>query len=115
MGFSFVDFHIVYEKKLTKKHKPNIIPKSISNVNIDCFEDIKKIIKSLYKHSRFLSIGISQEYVDRFYSEWAKKAILGTFDDFCLGFFERNKLAVTCKILTQIGLIGVGNEYQGKK
>ncbi len=121
LGFAFVDFHVAYKKIVNPSDYKANNSYEIRFAAINDFDDIKNIIKSLYKHSRFLSMGISQNSVDDFYREWARKSILGEFDDFCLVCCNKDRVAgfITCKILNdseaKIGLVGTAKNFQGKK
>ncbi len=77
------------------------------------------MLDNMYQISRFKAPWFATQDRDRFYKEWLTKAVYGTFDDCCLMIAEEDKICgfVTLKEFSdyaQIGLIGVGSEYQGK-
>lgn len=77
------------------------------------------MLDNMYQISRFKAPWFATQDRDRFYKEWLTKAVYGTFDDCCLMIAEEEKICgfVTLKEFSdyaQIGLIGVGSEYQGK-
>ncbi|MBE8578958.1 dTDP-4-amino-4,6-dideoxy-D-galactose acyltransferase [Vibrio sp. OPT18] len=77
------------------------------------------MLDNMYQISRFKAPWFATQDRDRFYKEWLTKAVYGTFDDCCLIIAEEDKIYgfVTLKEFSnyaQIGLIGVGSEYQGK-
>ncbi|WP_439146019.1 dTDP-4-amino-4,6-dideoxy-D-galactose acyltransferase [Vibrio sp.] len=77
------------------------------------------MLDNMYQISRFKAPWFATQDRDRFYKEWLTKAVYGTFDDCCLMIAEEDNICgfVTlkeCSNYAQIGLIGVGSEYQGK-
>jgi dTDP-4-amino-4,6-dideoxy-D-galactose acyltransferase len=77
------------------------------------------MLDNMYQISRFKAPWFATQDRDRFYKEWLTKAVYGTFDDCCLMIAEEDNICgfVTLKEFSnyaQIGLIGVGSEYQGK-
>ena len=57
--------------------------------------------------------------VKDFYESWLKKAILGTFDDFCLLICYKKKPIGFCTVRVStygaaIGLFSISSNYQGK-
>lgn len=83
-------------------------------------EDVCIIASNVFKESRFEKFEkISNQTTSNFYSLWAKKSILGTFNDYCIiKRDESNRIMgfITLKLinndLAQIGLFGVGKSYQ---
>ena len=84
------------------------------------FKIIKPIAKNSYLDSRYyFDTKFSVRKVKEFYIGWLKKAILGTFDTFCLLICYRDKPIGFCTIKIRpneafIGLFSISENYQKK-
>lgn len=124
LGFRFIDLHITFKKiffrnVLSHNNQKNEI--EIQNATIKDIKEIEKLVSNkMFTYSRYYSMPISEDKINSFYSIWAKKAIAGTFDDFCLKATYKEKIVglVTCKIINtseaKIGIIGVDNNFRGR-
>lgn len=83
--------------------------------------DVTAIARQAFRLSRFRAPWYQPDDSARFYTMWAEKAVLGTFDHLCLWIDDEqgNGLGfVTLRRLSEdevrIGLLAVRPEYQGK-
>jgi len=78
-AFTYEDSKLIFTKKI--KNKDQTVKYSIQQaIELNINEISDELIFPLVEYSRFLSITDS-EYCLHFYQLWAKKAILGTFDN----------------------------------
>ena len=121
-NFSFKDIRITLEKKINKQNKKFLISKNISfrKATMKDFKIIKPIAKNSYLDSRYyFDTKFSAKKVKEFYAGWLEKAILGTFDTFCLLICYRNKPIGFCTIKIKlkeafIGLFSISEKFQKK-
>jgi len=118
--FVFEDTRVIFEKELEVKElelRPNleIVQSSIDEIDALC--TIAK--EELTEHSRLLIL-VGKNQTEKFYAEWVKKAVFGTFDDISFTVKVDREPAgfITLKysnIKPKIGLIAVRKEFQGRK
>ena len=121
-NFGFKDIRITLEKKIVLDHKKFLNLKNISfrQAVIKDFRTIEPMAKNSYLDSRYyFDNSFSLNKVKNFYSGWLKKAILGTFDSFCLLICFKNKPVGFCTIKIKennamIGLFCISHKYQKK-
>lgn len=121
LGYSYCEGELDFIKQIqpiesTKLPDTNITPATPLDL-----PELNEIISNLYEYSRFKSPWFSQKERARFYTEWLKKAVHGTFDDIC--YLLKDKINqsilgfITLKVNAnsgQIGLIGVSELARGK-
>jgi len=121
-NFGFKDIRITLERKIDSTYKKVLYPKNISfrKATIKDFRVIKPIAKNSYLDSRYYFDNLfSVEKVKNFYVGWLKKAILGTFDSFCLLICYKKKPIGFCTVKIKhhnamIGLFSISQKYQKK-
>ncbi len=121
-NFGFKDIRITLEKKLESSLKKNTRRKNISfrKATIKDFDILKPIAENSYLESRYyFDNSFSTKSVKKFYSNWLKKAILGTFDSFCLLICFKKKPIGFCTLKVKkydatIGLFSISKKYQRK-
>ena len=121
-NFGFKDIRITLEKKLIKKNKKTLNPKNISfrKAKLNDFKIVEPIAKNSYLDSRYyFDNKFSVKRVKEFYAGWLKKAILGTFDTFCMLICYKKKPIGFCTIKIKldeasIGLFSISEKFQKK-
>ncbi len=121
-NFGFKDIRITLEKKINKHTKKLLFPKNFSfrKATMRDFEIIKPVAKNSYLDSRYyFDTKFSLKKVKQFYTGWLEKAILGTFDTFCLLICYHNKPIGFCTIKIKskdafIGLFSISEKFQRK-
>jgi dTDP-4-amino-4,6-dideoxy-D-galactose acyltransferase len=125
-GFSFVDIRLTFERKLSNFENINLELQAgfkLDVANENDIEVIGSIAEDLYYDSRyFFDKKFYDKDVRRFYKNWAKKGVMGEFDDICRCLRnERNEVIgfVTLKhdqknMISSIGLVGLHKKYHGK-
>ena len=116
--FVFEDTRVIFEKELQAEKlafHSNIEIKRSSIGEIDSLSAIAK--EELTEHSRLLIL-VGKEQTEKFYAEWVKKAVLGTFDDISFTIkVEREPVGfITLKYSNtepKIGLIAIKRKLQG--
>ncbi|WP_051288196.1 GNAT family N-acetyltransferase [Photobacterium halotolerans] len=108
LGFSYSEGELTFNKEITKIKKNKTIEFATSRDT----KVLQGIVDGLYTSSRFRRPWFSDIDRERFYSEWLKKAIEGTFDDCCILVRNLNMISgfITVKVrdeVAYIGLIGV--------
>lgn len=121
-GYSFVDIRLTLENAL-RKAPESALPKgtSIARAEAPHIPSLKKMASALYMDSRyFFDPHFARDKVRIFYEGWIEKAVLGTFDDYCLLLVRNGEPPLAfCTIrknrpkTAQIGLFGVSPEAQG--
>jgi dTDP-4-amino-4,6-dideoxy-D-galactose acyltransferase len=119
-NFGFKDIRVTLEKKIDTISKKIINKKNISfrKATLKDFQNIKPIAKNSYLDSRYYFDSLFPlEKVKNFYIGWLKKAILGTFDTFCLLICYKKKPIGFCTIKivsseASIGLFSISQNYQ---
>lgn len=116
-GFNFIDLEVSLIKNLSD-HKYKIIQYEIAQVKD--IDDICLIASNVFEKSRFdVFEKLTKQTISKFYSIWAKKSVLGTFDDYCI--VERDKKNGIIGFITlrlfdnnsaMIGLLGVNKSNQ---
>lgn len=113
LNFKHIDDSITLSKNIKKMKSTNL--ESIKSAKVKDFNKIKKIIKGMYKYSRFYEIESTK--VDCFYEKWLENAIKKKFDDICFFIEENSEVLgfVTGRVenkIGKIGLIGVNSKYR---
>ncbi len=119
-SFGFKDIRITLEKKIDLISKKVVKKKDVSfrKATIKDLKAIKPIAESSYLESRYYFDNLfSKKSVKRFYANWLKKAILGTFDSFCLLICFKKKPIGFCTLKVKkneatIGLFSISKKYQ---
>ena len=94
-NFGFKDIRITLEKKIDSINKKIIRRKDISfrKATLKDFQTTKPIAKNSYLDSRYyFDNSFPLQKVKNFYIGWLYKAILGTFDTFCLLICYKKKI-----------------------
>jgi len=120
--FGFKDIRITLEKNMDSNSEkvPNLKSISFRKATIKDFKVIKPIAENSYLDSRYYFDNLfSLKKVKTFYASWLKKAILGTFDSFCLLICYQKKPIGFCTIKVKhqyamIGLFSISDKYQKK-
>ena len=121
-NFGFKDIRITLEKDINIEKNKIIKPKKISfrKAKLKDFNTIKPIAKNSYLESRYYFDNFfSLQKVKNFYIGWLKKAILGTFDSFCLLICYKKKPIGFCTLKLEdneaaIGLFSIAKKFQGR-
>ena len=119
-GLSFVEGEIVFQKKLLESD--DLLPLVNSDNYLateENIDELKSIVKNLYRSSRFREPWFSSTERDRFYQTWIENAVLSKFDDCCLVLKSEGAISGFVSIRIKgceavIGLIGVAGEFQGQ-
>ncbi|PID27455.1 MAG: hypothetical protein CR982_05795 [Candidatus Cloacimonadota bacterium] len=122
LDFKFVELNITFYKNLTKsiKQKIKLDPNlRIRKADISDIETLQNFTKIIYKKSRYNHKPFSKHDSEKLYSTWIKKAVLGTFDDFCLVLSQDKNICsfITVKIekdIATIGLVGSNPKFSNK-
>ena len=118
--FVFEDTRLIFEKKLRAAKLANHSNFKIKQSTKNEIDSLSKIAREeLTEHSRLLIL-VGKEQTEKFYTEWVKKAVLGTFDDICFTIKTNQEPLgfITLKysnIEPKIGLIAVKKKFQGQK
>lgn len=113
-GFNFIDLRFELEINLKGDYCNSEFINKADEVDIPA---IIKISDILTQYSRFKNSIVPQSKIKEFYSVWAEKSVLGTFDDVCLKYTEGNDIRgfITVKYLkngtAKIGLVCVDDRY----
>ena len=119
-NFQIVETEMYFEKQLMPISTTNL-PEKVAV--LDDLEAVMKLAAHAFTYSRFRPSWFKQDDSSRFYSEWAKNAILKKYDDICFkieedstselfGFITGKKINA---IFVKIGLICVSEIKRGKK
>jgi dTDP-4-amino-4,6-dideoxy-D-galactose acyltransferase len=118
--YSFVDIRLTMERttdniiSFEEERKGLYVRKAVESdieALVECGHDI--YYTSRYYYDKNFNI----KKVNKFYSGWIKKAVLGLFDDFCYALYEDNTPIGFCSIkLNQgnsasIGVLGLNQDY----
>lgn len=120
IGFNFIDLEILYRYNINSINNnvninENVVILEENNVNID---EIEKIVKNSFIHSRFHNFA-TEKKVDDFYIKWIENGILKKHDDLCYNIRYNNEIAgyVSVKYIekdVKIGLFVISDKYRGK-
>ncbi|MEQ3511915.1 GNAT family N-acetyltransferase [Pseudoalteromonas sp. BZB3] len=117
-NFVPVEGELLFRKTVSVKYVPQI-DNNLAIATENEIDEVANLAMESYQHSRFKKPWFSEEHRNQFYAEWAKKAVLGTFDDICIiykaeeavtGFITLRKI----KNKLVIGLIAVSENYRGQ-
>ncbi|KTC81410.1 GNAT family N-acetyltransferase [Legionella brunensis] len=121
LGFLIAETEMCFEKLLLEFECSNLNSK-IELADLNDIVAVTSLASQAFAFSRFRSPWYKTDDSARFYSEWAKNAILARHDDLCLKMEdEQSRLVgfVTGKLLdketTRIGLICTDKLVRGKK
>ena len=122
-GYHFTDIRITFSlflKKYLEVSDETILPGKFELARIEHIENLCTLTNFLYNDSRYFYDGNFEfDRINLFYSEWVKKAVIGSFDHECYCYFEDDKPLSFCTVryeknkLVNIGLFGVGSSYIG--
>lgn len=116
-GFEFVDLKMNFIASINgTKSTINTIRRAVK----EDIKNLRNVAGAVFtKDSRYNHKNIDEKKVKRLYQLWAEKAVLGTFDDYCL-VTERDEKAkgfITIREISKkrvvIGLIGVSEDSHG--
>lgn len=117
-NFNFINLEVSLVRNLSNYNCKKIQYEIAQKKDID---DVCLIASDVFNKSRFdIFERLTKQTINNFYSLWAKKSVLGTFDDYCI--IERNNQKkiigfVTLKLFdndsAMIGLLGVKKINQG--
>lgn len=117
-NFNFINLEVSLVRNLSNYNCKKTQYEIAQKKDID---DVCLIASDVFNKSRFdIFERLTKQTINNFYSLWAKKSVLGTFDDYCI--IERNNKKkiigfVTLKLLdndtAMIGLLGVKKSNQG--
>ncbi len=117
-GFYLTDVGLTLEIKTQNLYSAeNLLKIPISKANVEDIPILRKIVKSLFLHSRFYHDPFfTKDDADKIYQAWIEDAIRGLSAD--IVFQAKNKGFVVCKksrLKTgEISLIGVVNKFRGR-
>lgn len=121
-GYSFVDIRLTLEHALHKAPSATL-PAGTSVIRAETghIPALRQMASDLYLDSRyFFDPHFDRSKVKEFYESWIEKAVLGTFDNYCLLLVRDGKTPLAfCTIrkgrtkTAHIGLFGVGPHAQG--
>ena len=117
-GFYLTDVGVTLEiKKQDLYLGENLLKVPVNTATIKDIPILKKIIKSLFLHSRFYHDPFfTKDDADKIYQAWIEDAIRGISADKV--FWVKNKGFIVCKKshlkIGEISLIGVANKFRGK-
>jgi dTDP-4-amino-4,6-dideoxy-D-galactose acyltransferase len=116
--FNFINLEISLFRNLSSYNSKKIQYELAQKNDI---AEICEISSNVFNESRFdIFEKLTEKTINNFYSIWAKKSVLGTFDDYCL--VERNNENeiigfITLKLFdnnsAMVGLLGVNKLNQG--
>ncbi len=120
--FGFKDIRITLEKKINYENYEFLKSKNVTfrKAKLGDFKTLKKIAKNSYLESRYYFDNLFElQKVKNFYIGWLKKAILGTFDSFCLLICYKQKPVGYCTLKLEssnasIGLFSISKNFQGR-
>ncbi|MEJ6061462.1 hypothetical protein [Aliivibrio salmonicida] len=83
LGYSYCEGELDFIKQIQPTESTILSNTNITPAIPQDLPELNDIIDNLYEYSRFKSPWFSQQEKIRFYTEWVKKAVHGTFDDIC--------------------------------
>jgi dTDP-4-amino-4,6-dideoxy-D-galactose acyltransferase len=120
-GFMYAATNIRYVKHLEVdviRGKGQLDRREIRIATEDDTEALQLLVASIFEGTRFSKFPFTPEEGTRLYREWIKKAILGTYDEFCVIVSRGRDIAGFYSLATsdqgaRIGLIGVAPQHRG--
>lgn len=120
-GFNFADIRLTYKKCLKEKENICLDGLAFKKATEKDIPRLRILNKDIYKDSRYFFDGnFAIEKVNEFYPGWVEKSVRGQYDDQCCCLYDKNTPVAFCTIKfgrensSNIGLLGVDPEYQGK-
>lgn len=116
-GFEFVDLRVSFAINIDKINSKEHDCRKAGKEDIPALKKIAGVVFA--KDSRYNHENIDKKKSKKLYQIWAEKAVLGTFDDYCLIAERNNKIKgfITVKDASKtkvvIGLVGVSEDSHG--
>lgn len=118
LGFTLIESEFMLLKNFSEHQEsiPNIQPASKED-----WSSVGILVSESFQYSRFRYPWFGSGESSRFYTQWAKNAIMNTFDDVCLIFKEPQNIIKgmisakkTDKDSARVGIICVDEQYRGQ-
>lgn len=122
-GYHFTDIRLRFSLNL-KKYNLDLdqfdLPGRFGLANASHIQNLMQMTNMMYKDSRYFFDGnFELEKINKFYSDWIRKSVIGEFDHECYCYFENEMPLGFCTIryegnTSSIGLFGVDSNFLGR-